>query len=151
LVMITSTNGEMGEKAINWVKDLTREITVGETFEGPVQKIVTDQSGNEIGAIVQLTSSKDGMVHISQFSNERIARVSDVVKVGETLKVKVMEVDTERGRISLSVKAIDPTFVKPGASPMPDRESRGGFGGGDRGRRDGGRPPFRSNIPRRRY
>lgn len=154
LVMVTSTNAAMGEKAVNWIKDLTREIAVGETFEGPVAKIVTDQSGNEIGAIVQLTPSRDGMVHISQFSNERIARVSDVVKVGQTLKVKVMEVDNERGRISLSVKAIDPTFVKPGASPMPQRD-HGSFGGGfDRGRRDGGRggrPPFKSNIPRRRY
>ena len=150
LVMITSTNSAMGEKAVNWIKDLTREITVGEVFEGPVIKIVADQSGNEIGAIIQLTPMKDGMVHISQFSNERIARVSDVVKIGDKLKVKVMEVDTERGRISLSVKAIDPAFVKPGASPMTDH-GHSGFGGGDRGRRDGGRPPFRSNIPRRKY
>lgn len=148
LVMVTSTNSAMGEKAINWIKDLTRKIQVGEVFEGPVTKIVTDQSGNEIGAIVQLTPMKDGMIHISQFSNERIARVSDVVKEGETLKVKVMEVDNERGRISLSVKAIDPNFVKPGASPMPDR---GGFSRHqDRGHSNG-RPPFRSNIPRRRH
>ncbi len=105
LVIITSTNSEMGEKALAWIKNLTREIEVGEVYEGEVLKIVTDRnSGGEIGAIVELVPGQDGMVHISAFSNERIARVSDIVKVGDKLKVKVMGVDKERGRIELSHK-----------------------------------------------
>jgi len=61
-------------------------------------------SGKEIGAIVQLTSTQDGMVHISQIKNERIEKVSDHLKVGDIVTVKVMEIDKEKGRISLSIK-----------------------------------------------
>ncbi|MCH7492383.1 polyribonucleotide nucleotidyltransferase [Patescibacteria group bacterium] len=105
IIMITSTNNAMAEKALDWIKDLTHEITVGEVYEGTVLKIVTDRmKGNEIGAIVELTSGQDGMVHISQFKNERIDKVSDIVKVGDKLKVKVMGVDKEKGRIELSHK-----------------------------------------------
>lgn len=108
LVMITSNSAEMGEKAINWVNDLTREIKVGEVYEGVVLKIVTDRnSGSEIGAIVELVPGQDGMVHISQFSQQRIDKVSDVVKVGDKLKVKVMGVDKERGRIELSHRVLN--------------------------------------------
>lgn len=142
LVMITSTNGAMGAKAVEWVKNLTKEIKVGEVYEGPVLKIVTDQSGNEIGAIVELAPGKDGMVHISQFSNERIDKVSSVVKVGDVIKVKVMEVDKERGRVGLSVKALQPGYVED-----PRRSERPRHNGGRDG---GGRHNFRSNIPRRR-
>ncbi|USN53581.1 MAG: polyribonucleotide nucleotidyltransferase [Candidatus Nomurabacteria bacterium] len=107
LVMITSTKSEMGEKALNWIKNMTREVQVGEIFDGKVTQIMSDRmSGQEIGAIVELLPGKDGMVHISEFSNERIARVSDVVQVGQDLKVKVVSVDKERGRIGLSVKAL---------------------------------------------
>ncbi len=120
LVMITSTNGEMAEKATKWIKDLTREVMIGEEFEGTVMKIVTDRnSGTEIGAIVELIPGQDGMVHISQFSNERIARVSDVVKEGDKLKVKVMGIDKERGRIELSHKV----FAMP-AIPSAPRDDR---------------------------
>ncbi len=109
LVMITSTSAEGGEKAKQWVIDLTREIEIGEIVEGTVTKIVTDKmNGNEIGAIVEFGHGRDGMVHISEFRHERIARVSDIVKVGDTLKVKVVDVDKEKGRTSLSVKELIP-------------------------------------------
>jgi len=119
LVMITSTDGPMAEKAIKWIKDLTREVMVGEVFEGTVMKIVADRnSGTEIGAIVELIPGQDGMVHISQFSNERIAKVSDVVKEGDKLKVKVMGVDKERGRIELSHKV----FASPAIPKAPSAD-----------------------------
>lgn len=108
LVMITTTDPAMGEKAKKWIENLTRVIEVGEIFEGPVTQIIKDQKGGEIGAIVELAPGRDGMVHISQFRYERIEKVSDVVKIGDMLKVKVMEIDTERGRISLSHKVFEP-------------------------------------------
>ncbi|MFA5134861.1 MAG: polyribonucleotide nucleotidyltransferase [Patescibacteria group bacterium] len=130
LVMITSTNAEMGKKALDWVHNLTREIEIGEIFEGQVIKIVTDRNtGSEIGAIVELLPGQDGMVHISQFSNERIARVTDVVQVGDKLKVKVMGVDKERGRIELSHKVLnggapEQPYSKPRPSPRPFQKGR---------------------------
>jgi len=109
LVMITSTSAEGGEKARQWVIDLTREVEIGEEVEGQVVKIVADKNtGAEIGAIIEFGKGRDGMVHISEFRHERIARVSDIVKVGDTIKVKIVDVDKERGRISLSVKALIP-------------------------------------------
>ncbi len=123
LVMITSHNSAMSEKAMTWVKNLTHDIVPGEIYEGVVAKIVTDRnSGSEIGAIVELLPGQDGMVHISQFSDQRIAKVSDVVKVGDKLKVKVMGVDKERGRIELSHKVLN------GSKPTgPDRQIKKQF------------------------
>lgn len=121
LVMITSTNSELAQKALEWIKNLTHEVTVGEVYEGEVIKIMTDRnSGSEIGAIVELVPGQDGMVHISQFSNERINKVSDLVKVGDKLKVKVMGVDKDRGRIELSHKVFN-------ESRMPDKVDKKSF------------------------
>jgi polyribonucleotide nucleotidyltransferase len=61
--------------------------------------------GNEVGAIVQVLPNQDGMVHISQIAPERVNRIEDYLKIGQMVKVKVMEVDKERGRVSLSIKA----------------------------------------------
>ncbi len=107
LVMVTSKDMESAKKAITYIENLTRDIAVGEEYEGIVTKIITDRnSGSEIGAIVELLPGKDGMVHISEFSDERIAKVSDVVKVGDSLKVRVVDVDKEKGRVSLSHRVI---------------------------------------------
>ncbi len=114
LVMITSHSTDMAEKAITWVKNLTHEIVPGEVYEGVVEKIMTDRNtGHEIGAIVELLPGQDGMVHISQFSRERINKVSDIVKPGDKLKVKVMGVDKERGRIELSHKMFNDNPTAP--------------------------------------
>jgi len=108
LVLITSTEAEMSKKALNWVKNLTREVKVGEIYEGKVSQILKDRNNpnKEIGAIVELIPGHDGMVHISEFSHKHINKVSDEVSVGDEIKVKVLEVDKDRGRISLSVKAL---------------------------------------------
>jgi polyribonucleotide nucleotidyltransferase len=105
LVMISSTDAAMAKKAEEIIAGSMREPKVGEIFEGPVVQILKDRMrGNEIGAIVQILPNKDGMVHISQIANERIDKVSDKVKVGDVVKVKVVEVDKEKGRVSLSMR-----------------------------------------------
>lgn len=104
-VMISSIDPEMGEKAISIVKSMTREIVPGEIISGEVIDIKKDRmSGKEIGAIVAITPKVDGMIHISQISEKRIEKVSDVLKVGDQVTAKVIEVDPIKGRISLSMK-----------------------------------------------
>jgi len=135
LIFITSTNAEMATKAEDWIKNITREIMPGEIFEGTVTQIMKDRnSGSEIGAIVELAPGKDGMVHISEFASARIRAVSDVVSVGQKLKVKVMEVDKERGRIGLSVKALgsESDLVIPDSAIDNSPQRENGFHGGNR-------------------
>ncbi len=163
MVYITSVDAEMMEKAKQLIADIVREIEVGEVFEGPVSQIVKDRmSGKEIGAIVDLPGGRDGMVHISNVCNKHINLVSDVLKVGETVKVKVVEVDQEKGRIGLSRKAlIEHGCADPACDAAPggfdDRrgqdDRRGGYNrrGNYNDRRDdrrGPRPPRPPRAPR---
>lgn len=105
-VSISSNDVQMSQKAVNMVKDITKEIKTGETLTGVVKAIQKDRiSGKEIGAIVQLTPKMDGMVHISQIADYRVPKVSDVLHVGDRIPVVVIDIDKERGRISLSYKA----------------------------------------------
>jgi len=105
-VTIASTDSAMGKKAIETIESLTKEVQVGEIYEGPVTEIIKDRMrGNEIGAIVQILPNKDGMVHISQIAEQRVNKIEDFLKIGQVVKVKVMEIDKERGRVSLSIKA----------------------------------------------
>ncbi len=143
LVLVTSHNAEMAQKAITWIENLTRDVKVGEIYEGTVTQIMKDRNtGSEIGAIVELFPGHDGMVHISEFAHQRIARVSDVCSVGDKLKVIVKEVDKERGRVSLSARQIDSPLPKQ-PPPMTDdfRPSQGP--------RDRFRPRFHRGGPPR--
>jgi polyribonucleotide nucleotidyltransferase len=97
LVMITALDGPSGEAALKWVKDLTREVEKGELFDGEVVRLM------EFGAFVQILPGKDGLVHISEMAPWRIEKVTDIVKVGDKVKVKVIEID-EKGRTNLSMK-----------------------------------------------
>ncbi|MEK9155906.1 MAG: polyribonucleotide nucleotidyltransferase [Patescibacteria group bacterium] len=104
-VMISSIDPKQAEKAISTIKAMTREIVPGETITGEVIEIKRDRmTGKEIGAIVAITPRIDGMVHISQISKQRVERVSQVLKVGDVVTAKVVDVDPEKGRISLSMK-----------------------------------------------
>ncbi len=104
-VAIASVDPIAAEHARSVIEGMTKEVKVGEIFEGKVADIIKDRnSGKEIGAIVEFLPGKDGMVHISELSNERVPDVSSVVKLGQTVTVKVVAVDSERGRISLSIK-----------------------------------------------
>lgn len=104
-VMISSADANAADIAKSLVEGQTVEAEVGKVYDGTVTNIQTDRnSGKEIGAIVEFMPGKDGMVHISEIKNERINKVSDVLKVGDKVKVKVLAVDPERGRVSLSIK-----------------------------------------------
>ena len=133
-VYITSTNAEMAQKAKTWIENLVRDLQVGEIYDGVVTDIIRDRMrGNEIGAIVEVLPGKDGMVHVSNISINHVVNVSDVLHIGDKVKVKVMEVDTVRGKVSLSMKALDPNYA--GEVERP----RGPYGAGPRGPR----PPHR--------
>ncbi len=104
-VFITTADSAAMTHAKDLVSAVTRVIMVGDEFEGEVLQIVKDRnSGSEIGAIVDLGGGKDGMIHISNVCHGRIAQVSQVLNVGDRVKVVVKEVDHEKGRIGLSRK-----------------------------------------------
>lgn len=98
LITVASPDGESIEKAINWIKSLTEEPEVGRIYEGKVVSI------KDFGAFVNILPGIDGMVHISQLSNERVEKVTDVLTEGQIVKVKLTGID-ERGRLSLSIKS----------------------------------------------
>ena len=99
-VTIGSVNQAAGADAKRRIEQITADIEPGQIFEGKVIKIMN------FGAFVSLTPGRDGLVHISQLSEERVENVTDVVKEGEMVKVKVLEVD-KQGRIRLSMKAVN--------------------------------------------
>lgn len=98
-VSIASTDREMIQRAKEIIEDLVREIEVGQVYEGTVRRI------EKFGAFVEIAKGKDGLVHISELAHERVEKVEDVVKLGDTLRVKVTEID-KQGRINLSRKAL---------------------------------------------
>jgi polyribonucleotide nucleotidyltransferase len=100
-VFITSLDGTSGDAAKKYVENITKDVVVGETYLGTVTRTIA------IGAFVQILPGKEGLVHISQIAPERVAKVEDVLKVGDEVMVKVMEVDGQ-GRINLSRKALLP-------------------------------------------
>ena len=95
-VTITSVSGESMQKARSWIEELTKEAEVGVEYTGKVVKIM------DFGAFVELFPGTDGMIHISKLSRQRVNRVEDVVKVGDTVKVKVIEID-DMGRVNLAL------------------------------------------------
>ena len=96
-ILITAEKEEAGRKALGWIKNITREVVVGETFQGKVKRILT------FGAFVEILPGQEGLVHISELAPYRVNKVEDVVKVGEIIPVKVILID-EQGRINLSLK-----------------------------------------------
>ncbi|UTR15052.1 polyribonucleotide nucleotidyltransferase [Salipaludibacillus sp. LMS25] len=98
-VYISSTDQQMNNKAKQIIEDLVREVEVGQTYLGKVKRI------EKFGAFVEIFKGKDGLVHISQLANERVAKVEDVVSLGDEVLVKVTEIDNQ-GRVNLSRKAV---------------------------------------------
>lgn len=101
LVMITSSNEEAAQKALDWIKNLTHEVKPGEVFQGKVTRIM------DFGAFVEILPGQEGLVHISELAPHRVEKVSDVLKVGDIVPVVVKNID-ELGRINLSKKALLP-------------------------------------------
>lgn len=99
-VMIFSSDFNAGKEAQRRIEDITAEVEVGKIYEGRVAKLM------DFGAFVTILPGKDGLVHISQISEERVENVSDKLTEGDTIQVKVLEVDRQ-GRIRLSMKAVN--------------------------------------------
>ena len=97
-ITIAATTGDAARAAMKRIEELTAEVEVGKIYEGTVLRLL------EFGAIVSVLPGKDGLLHISQIANERVNQVSDYVKEGQIIRVKVIEAD-ERGRLRLSMKA----------------------------------------------
>ncbi len=97
-IFVTAEKEEAAKKAVSWIKDITREVKVGEVFQGKVKRIL------DFGAFVEIFPGQEGLIHISQLAPFRVERVEDIVKVGGIYPVKVISID-EQGRINLSLKA----------------------------------------------
>uniref|UniRef100_A0A831YYS9 Polyribonucleotide nucleotidyltransferase n=1 Tax=candidate division WWE3 bacterium TaxID=2053526 RepID=A0A831YYS9_UNCKA len=156
-VNISGPDEQKVQEARKMVDDLTREVQVGEIFEGTVQRIM------DFGAFVEILPGKEGMVHVSELSSNFVAKPTDVVNVGDKIKVKVIEIDP-MGRINLSKKALEGSSRGYPERPR-DNHGRpsgrrpfrpGGFGGGRLPRRPGfgqpkSREPYRSRYDRSRH
>ncbi len=133
-VCITSTDSAGMQRAVKWVEELTHEITAGEQYEGTVVRL------EDFGAFIQVLPGQDGLVHVSEIAWTRTNKPSDVLKLGDKVKVVVKEIDN-LGRVNLSMKQLlekpegyqeQPAFDR---GPRPQRS--GGFGGRGGGFRGG--------------
>ncbi|MGD9980475.1 MAG: polyribonucleotide nucleotidyltransferase [Hyphomonadaceae bacterium] len=141
-VKVASANADSIEAAVKWIKSLTSEPEVGQIYEGKVVKVM------EFGAFVNFFGAKDGLVHVSQLARERVEKPGDVVKEGDTVKVKLLGFD-DRGKVRLSMKVVDQATGADLSAEMGDeakddgprreRSDRGPRRHGDRGGR-GDRP-----------
>jgi polyribonucleotide nucleotidyltransferase len=115
-VCVTSSDALQMEKAVQWIKDLTREVTAGEVFEGTVTRL------EDFGAFVQILPGQEGLVHVSEIAWERTNNPRDVLHLGDKVKVQVKEIDS-LGRINLSIKNL---LDKPANYQPPfERNDRG--------------------------
>jgi polyribonucleotide nucleotidyltransferase len=142
-IKISSSDVNQIEAAKTWILGIVEEAEVGKIYDGKVVNIV------DFGAFVNFMGGKDGLVHVSEMKNERVEKPTDVVKEGQAVKVKVLEIDN-RGKVRLSMRVVDQETgaeledTRPAREPREPRGDRSGGGdrGGDRrrprGDRDGG-------------
>ncbi|NNM75794.1 polyribonucleotide nucleotidyltransferase [Sphingomonas sp. ID1715] len=156
LIKISSSDLSQIEAARNWIRGIVEEPEVGKIYTGKVVNIV------DFGAFVNFMGGKDGLVHVSEIKNERVANVGEVLSEGQEVKVKVLEIDG-RGKVRLSMRVVDQETgaeledTRPAREPREggdrdrgprgDRGDRGPRRDGDR-RRDGGRGGDRDRGPR---
>ena len=115
---ISSKDREACKKAAEWVESIVKEAKPGEVYEGKVKRILP------FGAMVEILPGKEGLVHISQLAPHRVEKVEDVVKIGQPVKVRVVEID-DQGRVNLSMVFGDDIKNKP--HRFQDRAQRGNF------------------------
>ena len=99
-VKIAAVDQRAADAAIEWIRSIAAEPEVGVIYTGKVVKIV------DFGAFVNFLGNRDGLVHISELARERVGKVSDVVQVGDSVKVKLIGID-DRAKIKLSMRAVD--------------------------------------------
>jgi len=139
-VYVATTDPEAGEEALKFINNLTHDPEPGETYDGTVTRLMN------FGAFVELSPGKEGLLHVSDYAWERTPSISDVLKVGDSVKVKVSEID-DQGRVNVSRKQL---LEKPeGYVERPD-SGRGGRGRPSSDRRGGRRPPPRRDSGRSR-
>lgn len=97
LIFVTSTDEASSQKAVDWIKKLTHEVTAGEVYQGRVTRLIN------FGAFVEILPGQEGLVHISELAPFRVERVDDIVKVGDNVTVKVKNID-DMGRINLTMR-----------------------------------------------
>ncbi|MDT0508586.1 polyribonucleotide nucleotidyltransferase [Novosphingobium sp. MMS21-SN21R] len=143
LIKISSSDTAQIEAAKAWILGIVEEAEVGKIYDGKVVNIV------DFGAFVNFMGGKDGLVHVSEMKNERVERPQDVVKEGQAVKVKVLEIDP-RGKVRLSMRVVDQETgaeledTRPAREPREPRGDRPDRGGGDRrGPRGNDRGPRR--------
>jgi polyribonucleotide nucleotidyltransferase len=130
LVMITGTDAASAQQAYDWVVNLTREVQAGELFVGEVVRLM------DFGAFVQILPGKDGLVHVSELAPWRVDQVTDIVKVGDKVHVKVIEID-DKGRVNLSMKQAE------GNVYTEEMKKKAGTGA------PSSRPPMKPRPPRK--
>jgi polyribonucleotide nucleotidyltransferase len=129
-VKVASANADSIKAAINWIKSIAAEPEVGMIYDGTVVKVM------DFGAFVNFFGVKDGLVHISQLAPRRVNKVTDVVKEGDKVKVKLLGID-ERGKVRLSMKVVDQitgddTETKQKAEASAEQpQAAGGAGGAE--------------------
>ena len=136
IVRVFAATGDQGDALVERIRQMTKEVEVGDEFTGKVVKTTT------FGAFVELAKGTDGLLHISNIKpGERVDTVEDVLNRGDEIEVKVVEVDRERGRIGLRL-ADDPDIAGKSAEELASvgTGDKGPRGGGDGGRRAGRRP-----------
>lgn len=101
-VFITGPNEESGRKAEERIRAIIKEFEVGEVLTGTVSRLF------EFGAMVEISPGQEGLVHISELANFRVGKVTDIVNIGDTVTVKIIEIDSQ-GRVNLSIKALTET------------------------------------------
>ncbi len=130
-IKIAATSTEQAQRAIDWIRGIVAEPEIGAIYNGKVVKTA------EFGAFVNFLGSRDGLVHISELNNDRVNRTTDIVNVGDPVKVKVIGFD-ERGKVKLSMRVVDQAtgadITEQVGARRPGREEGGG--GERRERRD---------------
>jgi polyribonucleotide nucleotidyltransferase len=99
-IKVSAVDGNAAKAAIDWIRGIVAEPELGVIYPGKVVKVV------DFGAFVNFLGSRDGLVHISELSTQRVGKVADVVKVGDPVKVKVLGFD-DRGKVKLSMRQVD--------------------------------------------
>ena len=123
--VVAATSTEAAQKAIDWIRGIVAEPEIGVIYNGKVVKTA------DFGAFVNFLGAKDGLVHISELSNERVNRTNDIVNVGDQVKVKVLGFD-DRGKVKLSMRVVDQATGADITEQVGARRPReGGEGGGD--------------------
>lgn len=113
-VAVTGVDPEAVKKAVDWVQGIVKDVEVGEIYTGKIVRLM------DFGAFVEILPGKDGMVHISEFSDQRVDKITDVAKIGQPVTVKVIEID-DKGRVNLSIKRANPSYAGEDRQPRERR------------------------------